>query len=520
MVQDNLIIGIKKYFGIVHRRRYLAIALGILVLSVFTWGSFLWPKTYQASATVSIQGTSQVNPLEQDVRAANSARDTKLRNLTNEIKSRYIVEKAVKNLGLQGDDGKISTAFVNSVLNDVEVKVKGARGETDLFNIIYRGKDPKQVADLVNALTETYISEYVSTRREDKSETFDFIQSQLLEYKNRLEESDSQLRSFKEKNPTLVPRSETTLMGRMENINMSQMESSIKINELIRKRDNLLKQLSGEKELTVAFVTREGTPQARLNQLNNQLIILMGKYTDNYPEVVKVKREIEELKKQIAQLREDDLKGAGGSETASLNPVYQQLREELSKTEAEIESLKGRMSELSKQEQKLQHFFGLMPREQEEWTKLQRDRNVYQQIYDQLLQKLENARVSMELEQANKGNIFNVVDPAIVPVFPVSPDRFKMILFGIVLGIIAGIGIPLYIDYADGSFKDAETVEGTLKLPVLSTIPMIVFEDDRQVSEQLDRKVYIASGAYCALIMVVMVGEFFSRYLGINLINF
>jgi polysaccharide chain length determinant protein (PEP-CTERM system associated) len=245
----------------------------------------------------------------------------------------------------------------------------------------------------------------------------------------------------------------------------------------------------------------------------------LGKYTDNYPEVVKVKREIEELRKQIAQLRDDDQKGAG-SETASLNPVYQQLREELSRTEAEIESLKGRMSELSNQEQKLQHYFGLMPREQEEWTKLQRDRNVYQQIYDQLLQKLENARVSLELEQANRGNIFNIVDPAIVPAFPVSPDRFKMILFGIILGVVAGIGIPLYIDYADGAFKDEESVEGILKLPVLTTIPMIVFDDERQLSMQLDRKIYIASGAYCGIIMLIMIGEFFSRYLGISLIHF
>ena len=78
-----------------------------------------------------------------------------------------------------------------------------------------------------------------------------------MEYKGKLEESDRAIREFREKNPNMVPQSETTLLGRLEGFQTAKIEADIRLKELLRKRDNLQKQLSGEKELTVAFVTRK-----------------------------------------------------------------------------------------------------------------------------------------------------------------------------------------------------------------------------------------------------------------------
>ena len=161
-----------------------------------------------------------------------------------------------------------------------------------------------------------------------------------------------------------------------------------------------------------------------------------------------------------------------------------------------------------------------MPKEQEEWTKLQRDRNVYQQIYDQLLQKLENARVSKEIEITHKGETFRILDPAKLPLSPVKPDRLKMILLGIFLGIASGIGSVFGLEYFDHSFKDEDSVEASLKLPVLATIPKIITEADELSAKRLERKVFIASGAYLFIIVLVFITEFISKYMGIKIISF
>jgi succinoglycan biosynthesis transport protein ExoP len=305
----------------------------------------------------------------------------------------------------------------------------------------------------------------------------------------------------------------------MESYQTQRIDADIKVKELMRKRESLKRQLSGEKELTVAMVTREGSPQARLDYLNSQLVILMTKYTNRHPDVLKTKAEIEELRRQISNAKASP-SDVSGSETSTTNPIYQQLREELVKTDAEIDSLKGRSSELIRQQQEAKSVLGGMPKEQEEWSKLQRDRNVYQKIYDDLLQKLETARVSKDLESTGNVSSFKVVDPALLPIFPVKPDRIKLILLGIFLGAAAGIGAVIGLDYLNHAFKDEDSIESSLKLPVLVAIPSVVNESETLAVQEYDRKVLIAAAAYMGLILLVLIKEVLYKYLSISLMGF
>jgi succinoglycan biosynthesis transport protein ExoP len=505
---------IRRILSAIEKRKYMAIAIGLFVVSAFTWSGFLMPKIYEADSTVSIEKDMVIKPLIQGVGVPVNDR---LVNLKSEITSQNIIEKVLNKLGVVvNKESAKYYGMIAGIQKNLTITVKGNERETNLFNISYRGRDPKQVANLVNTIVGVYIDENLHSRRADTSDAYNFIQSQVLEYKSKLEESDRQIREFKEKNPNLIPQSESTLLARLESQQTNKMESDLRLKELLRKKENLQKQLAGEKELTVAFVTREGSPQARLSYLNNQLMLLMAKYTDNYPEVIKIKSEIEELKKQIARAKASRIEGSG-SETAAMNPVYQQLKEDLAKTDAEIESLRARTSELSRQQQQVQKVFGRMPKEQEEWTKLQRDRNVFQQIYDQLLQKLENAKVSKELEFSDKGEGFKIVDYATVPLYPIEPNRIKMILLGILLGIASGVGAVLGLDYLDHSFKNEESIEDTLKLPVLAAIPRIVTEADEASAKKLEFKVFAVSGAYLLVICLVLITELLSRYLGLKI---
>jgi succinoglycan biosynthesis transport protein ExoP len=511
---------IRRFLSRIERRKYVALAAGLIVVSLFTWGSFFWPKTYEASSTVVIEKNAVLNPLMQGVGVSGNI-EGRLADLKSEITSRSVMEKVLKKLGFAvGDiDSGQYVPFIEGIRKNMDVAVKGNDREANMFHISYRGKDANKAAEMVNTIVNVYIDEKMNSRRSDTSEAYNFIQDQLQEYKGKLEESDRQIREFKEKNPNLIPQSETTLLARLESEQSNKIETDIRLKELLRRKENLRKQLAGEKELTIAFVTSEGSPQARLSSLNNQLMLLSAKYTDNYPEVVKIKSEIEELKKQIAHARESRVESSG-SETAAMNPIYQQLKEDLVKTDAEIESLKARAAELSKQQQEIQRIFGRMPKEQEEWTKLQRDRNVYQQIYDQLLQKLQNAKVSKEIEFSDRGERYRVVDLAIAPLYPVKPDKVKMILLGILFGIASGIGAVFGLEYFDHSFKDEESIEKSLKVPVFASIPKIVSQADELSAKRLDIKVFATSGAYLFIICLVLIKEFLSRYMGIKFFNF
>jgi polysaccharide biosynthesis transport protein len=377
---------IKRYWGLILQRKYLALSVALAVLTICTLAGFVMPKVYEASSTIFIQRSTIINPLIQGVGVAGNVEDG-LRTMQDMITSKDTISRVVKRLGMYAGDINSSKleGLINGVRKNITVTVKGGGGRetADLFIISYRGVDPANVRDVVNTLVEEYIAQTLGYRRSDTSGAFEFVQSQLSEYKTKLEESDKAIREFRERNPDIVPQTEGAVLTRMESFQTAKIDADIKIKELTYKKESLRKQLSGEKELTVAMITTEGSPQARLNYLNSQLVILMTRFTDRHPEILKTKAEIEDLKKQIARAKTSPV-DAAGTETSTINPVYQQLKEELGRTDAEIESLKARSSELMRQQQLAKGVLGGMPKEQEEWTKLQRDRNVYQHIYDDL----------------------------------------------------------------------------------------------------------------------------------------
>jgi polysaccharide chain length determinant protein (PEP-CTERM system associated) len=515
-------LDLKGYWGLILQRRYLALAVAFAVLSICTLASFIMPKVYESSSTVLIQRSTLINPLIQGVGVPDNG-DNGLRTMQDVITSNDTISRVIKRLHM--DSGDITSpkqlGLINSIKTNITVTVTsgGGRGTSDLFKLSYRGADPTNVRDVVNALVEEYIAETLGYRRSDASGAFEFIQNQLSEYKTKLEESDKAITVFREKNPDIVPQTEGTVLTRMESFQTQKIDADIRIKELMYKADSLRKQLSGEKQLTVAMITTEGSPQARLNYLNSQLVILMTKFTEKHPDILKTKAEIEDLKRQIIQAKNSP-HDASGIETSTINPIYQQLREDLGKTDAEIESLRARSSELMRQQQLAKGVLGGMPKEQEEWTKLQRDRTVYQHIYDDLLKKLETARVSNELELTDSGTKFKVVDAAILPVSPIKPDRVKLILFGIVLGIISGAGTVIGIDYLNHSFKNEDSIEASLKLPVLVSIPSVLIESDTIAMKQTDKKVLIAASVYLGLIVLLLLKEILQRYVGINILPF
>jgi protein tyrosine kinase modulator len=511
---------IKRYLGILQRRRYLALAVALTVLSLFTWGSFLMSKTYEASATVSIESVGIIKPLIQGVGVPVEER---LRSIQNRVTSRSIIERVIEKLGLDKNMETTSQkeALATSIQKSLKVTIRSFGQRDALFAVSYQGKDPKLVRDLVETLVKEFIDDSVQFQRADAVGAYEFIDAQLKEYQKKLALSDRSIREFRERNPNMVPQTESSIIGRIENFQTARIDGEIRLKELQRKRASLQKQLAGEKELTVAFVSRDGSPESRLNYLTNQLMLLMTKYTADYPEVIKVKSEIDELQKQIAQASnaENNSSASAGAETKALNPVYRQIKEEMQRTDTEIESLIARMEEMGKQQNVGRKILGQMPREQEEWTSLQRDRNVFQNIYNDLLQKLENARVSKNLELADKTTTYRVVDSPLLPRVPVKPNRVVLIIAGLVLGIAAGAGIAIGLDYFNFSFKDEDTLREDLNLPVLAAVPSVVTEADVLAEAMVDKKVFTAVAAYLSLIGLVLMAEILYR-LGITGIHF
>lgn len=170
--------------------------------------------------------------------------------------------------------------------------------------------------------------------------------------------------------------------------------------------------------------------QKRLVALQKKQNELLMTYTTDHPDVIKVKSEIAEL-----QTRAD---------------------KELARTDITPQSDAPRSA--SPDRKKL--------------SDLERDREAYKKIYEDLIATLGKSEVSTQVQVQDKAGTFRVIDPAILPTKPVSPNRVKILLLGIMAGIAGGFGFVLLLNTFDDSVKTLDALKG-FGVPVLAVIPSI-----------------------------------------------
>src|SRR6185369_1361528 len=151
-----------------------------------------------------------------------------------------------------------------------------------------------------------------------------------------------------------TPGSDADISSRLNALNTRIEQAMQDLKETEIKKQSLEKQLSGEVESTAA-VTRESQYRARLAELQGQLETLRMNYHDTYPDVVRVRHQISDLNDAIVieQQRRDAVRASGRvaviDDSVINNPVYQQLKRDLSQTQITIDTLRARIAEAKRQ---------------------------------------------------------------------------------------------------------------------------------------------------------------------------
>ena len=516
-MKDISQIDIKRYWQIVIRRRYLFIAVSLFCLSVIVWGSYIMPKTYEAKSTVFVERNVIKNLVRGMV--VTPSIEERLRVLTYAMMSRNMLLKVINAMDL--DIKAKNQAPMESIIKDFQDNTKIMVKGNDLFVVSYRGKNPKIVRDYVNTLVSEYIEENTSSKRQEAFGANKFLSDQIDFYKKKIEEAEERLMSFRREKGLTLATDERTLVASIKQ-NKDEMENvEIKIKEFEAKKAKIKQQMSGEEPFTVAIIDNKekgGSLSTRLKMLEQKIPMLLTRYTENYPEVIKTRAEIETIKKQIetqkqSQGAENASEGDLGSGTSMANPLYQQLKEDLFRTDSEIDSLKAKITILNIRIKKSESEMQNIPQEKKDLSDIERDRNTHQKIYEQLLSRLGQSEVSEQMEVQDKGTTFRVVDPAILPTRPVSPNRVLLILIGIAAGAAAGVGAVLLSDYLDNSIRDIDTLKSQLGLQVLAVIPKITTDDDIKREQRLDRRVYAVSLTYLTIIGGIFIREIIVSFL-------
>jgi uncharacterized protein involved in exopolysaccharide biosynthesis len=179
-----------------------------------------------------------------------------------------------------------------------------------------------------------------------------------------------------------------------------------------------------------------------------------------------VRKEIQ-LVKDFLKAQEADI----SRKVQTGNPVYQEVEKEMLKAEAELTSQRAGAVTLTQQLAQLDHEIQAVDQKQNELRNLQRELSTNEKNYQTYVEKLEEARISDDLNQQKISNI-SVIQAPVVPQKPVKPKKLLNIILGILLGAFTGLGYAFFSEYNSQSFSTPEQVERRLGLPVLTSIAL------------------------------------------------
>ncbi len=209
------------------------------------------------------------------------------------------------------------------------------------------------------------------------------------------------------------------------------------------------------------------TLDQQLSALQDQLGVLLSRYTPDHPDVMKTKTQIEQLKKRMAQAPKEASGPVSAPLPGSEPAAVQQLRARLRQDDLSIADLTKRQAQIQSQIAALQGRIQSSPAVEQQYKELTRNYQTALEGYNELLKHRDQAAMGRALDRQQQGELLRVLDPPSLPTTPSFPGG------GAAVGLAAGLGILYLIAALDTSMHTERDVETCLQLPVLALVPNV-----------------------------------------------
>jgi len=437
------------------------------------------PDIFRASSSVLVEAPKVPESYVQST--VSTRMQERLRTITQQIKSRTRLEQVARELGLIDNslEGKALDDYMAKMNEHIEVTVQGAGN--DIFIVSYEGPDPRTVMVVVNRLVSLFIDDNVKMREQYAEGTTEFLQSELQRVRDLLQIQEKTVAEYKQRALGELPSQQDANQRTLDRLQM-QAQSIAATLESVRTRKSFILRQIAQKDSEAALSPTGAThssgepsgPEQQLGQRRLALATLQRIYTDTYPDVIRLKQEIAELEAHAAQ-------DAGPQTTESVAPegitarsISRQQQREIEQIDLEEGKLRQQQANVQEQIAAYEKKVANAARREQELLVLSRDYESTRKNYDSLLARLQQAQIAENLEKRQKSEQFRVLDEARMPTKPWKPQRSKILLAGLGLGLAVGGGAVFLLAYLDQAFHDPEDLERFTALPVLATIPLLM----------------------------------------------
>ena len=461
--------------GETYARRNAVFIIFAFISLVFLGVGSIWPKKYTSFTIIHADRSNIIQPLMQG-RAETTHTINHISNAREIIFGEKIMSQILKDAGwLEEAPTEIDQ---EKIKKDIKKRITIEGVGSDLIRIAYIDNDPMRSYVSAKRMADLFIQEGELAQVQESEAAFQFIENQVKEYLAKLTKVEEELMTYRLHNPDAQPGMKSQVAARISSLKKEIEETRLELSEAVIRKNSLTEQLSGEAAITISQ-SREGQYRSKIADLQAQLETLRLDYKDTYPDILRIKHQIVDLKESMKKekLRQVDArnkaKNSGSTyidESIILNPLYQQLRSDASSTETILATLNARINEMEKILKKEFDRATRINDGEASLSKLTRNYKVNQGIYQDLLRRRENARVSRSLDQEQQGLTFKIQEPAKIPLLPTGIRFMHFAAAGLLFGLATPIGLIYIMLQIDPRIRFSRVISSELELPVLAEI--------------------------------------------------
>lgn len=344
------------------------------------------------------------------------------------------------------DDKLLAKSVYNLFLSKTEIEsVTGSR----ILKVHFTSMDPELTAHIVNTWIKVYLELDKATRFNTANKSNIWVESRAEELQKKVKEAELALQQYREKNSLVNIRGATQSIStkQMEELSPNVISAKVKLTE-IETAYKEMKTVKGGDFSSVSWVMSHGNvPDAKSRETSARFKVaeLSQQYGYEHPKMIQAKAELAEAK--------DNLDRQISIAVASLTREYETAKATLRALELSLAQEKGKVQNVNRIEFELEQ--------------LERNVEINQQLYDMFLSKGKEIDLTADYVSV----IARVIDEARPNYAPFSPNKSKIILASIMLGLFGAIGLALGIEFLDNTVKGPQTTENKLNLPVIASIP-------------------------------------------------
>jgi polysaccharide chain length determinant protein (PEP-CTERM system associated) len=466
---------------LIARRRWILIGVLAIVGCGLAYGvAHYLPKRYTSRTLVLVEPPTVPDKIVTPVVSADTTQ--RLATMQQEIMSRTRLEPVIQQFKLYLNDiNKVpmedlvarlrKTIEVTPIQPMAQTRAQGLPG----FSISVTFEDARLAQQICSTVTSMFMEANLQLRQRQAEQTTQFLTKQLEDAKAKLDEQDSRLAAFQRRHLGSLPDDQQSNLNILAGLT-SQLDAATQTLSRAQ-QDKTFAESSLTQQRAAWQATLEGgnpeTQAQQISALETQLVALKAKYTDDHPDVVRLKNDIAAAKKNA----EASNQKAVGTETPSKPQVepaqIQSLRALIHQYDQVINDRAAQQEEIHRRIKEYQTRMESSPAVEQEYKGLTRDYQTALEFYNELLKKRDQSAMATDLERRQQSEQFRVLDPANLPDRPSFPNHLYFSLGGLAAGLGLGLGLTFLLEVRDTSLRNDRDVELLLQLPVLAVVPKL-----------------------------------------------